>query len=119
MTTTYVNAHKDTVQKLANAYVETLNWIQTHTAEQITDKMPADYYAGTGKAAYVHALQSEKGDLRPERHDAGRRAADRAERAVRVQPLGEERRPEQDLRQRVREGCRRHVPRVGFFVVSS
>ncbi|HEY4019399.1 MAG TPA: ABC transporter substrate-binding protein [Pseudonocardiaceae bacterium] len=65
MATTYVNAHKDVVQKLANAYVETLNWIQTHTAEQITDKMPADYYAGTGKAAYVHALQSEKGIYDP------------------------------------------------------
>ncbi|HJP77719.1 MAG TPA: ABC transporter substrate-binding protein [Pseudonocardiaceae bacterium] len=65
MSTSYVNAHKDIVQKLANAYVETLNWIQTHTAAQITDKMPADYYAGTGKAAYTEALQNEKGIYDP------------------------------------------------------
>lgn len=65
LTTAYVNAHKDITQKLVNAYVETLNWIQTHTAEQITDKMPAAYYAGTGKAAYVEALQNEKGIYDP------------------------------------------------------
>jgi NitT/TauT family transport system substrate-binding protein len=65
MTTDYVNAHKDTVQKLVNAYVETLNWIHTHTAEQITDKMPAAYYAGTGKTAYVEALQHEMGIYDP------------------------------------------------------
>src|SRR5260370_13433594 len=38
MSTDYVNSHKDVVQKLVNPYVETLNWIQTHTAEQITAK---------------------------------------------------------------------------------
>lgn len=65
MTTDYVNAHKDTVQKLVNAYVETLNWIHTHTADQITDKMPAAYYAGTGRTAYVEALQHELGIYDP------------------------------------------------------
>ena len=65
MSTNYVNSHKDVVQKLVNAYVETLNWIQTHTAEQITDKMPAAYYAGTGKAAYVSALHNEIGIYDP------------------------------------------------------
>ena len=65
MSTAYVNAHKDIVQKLANAYVETLNWIHTHTADQITDKMPAAYYAGTGRTAYVEALQHEMGIYDP------------------------------------------------------
>ena len=63
--TSYINAHKDTVQKLVNAYVETLQWIQTHTAAQIAAKMPADYYAGTGLDAYVAALNSEKGIYNP------------------------------------------------------
>ncbi len=54
----YVAAHKDVVQKIVNAYVETLKWIHTHTAEQIADKMPADYYAGN-KAQYVAALQNQ------------------------------------------------------------
>jgi NitT/TauT family transport system substrate-binding protein len=66
MPTDWVNAHKDTVQKLVNAYVSTLKWIQSHTAEEIADKMPADYYAGVGKAAYVAALNSEKGIFNPD-----------------------------------------------------
>ena len=65
MSTSYVQSHHAIVQKLVNAYVKTLGWIQTHTAAQIADKMPADYYAGVGKAAYVKALDSEKGIYNP------------------------------------------------------
>ena len=61
MSTDYVTKHADIVQKLANAYVGTMHWISTHTPEEIADKMPADYYKGVGKAAYVSALKSEKG----------------------------------------------------------
>jgi NitT/TauT family transport system substrate-binding protein len=60
MTTAYVGAHKDVVQKLANAYVKTLKWINTHTGAQIADQMPADYYAGIGKDAYAKALDAGK-----------------------------------------------------------
>ncbi|WP_295697380.1 ABC transporter substrate-binding protein [Lapillicoccus sp.] len=65
MPTDYVNAHKDTVQKLVNAYVSTLTWIQGHSGADIAAKMPADYYKGVGKAAYVAALDSEKGIFNP------------------------------------------------------
>jgi NitT/TauT family transport system substrate-binding protein len=65
MTTAYIQKNPTTVQKLVNAYVQTLKWIQTHTAAQIADMMPADYYAGVGKAAYVAALQNEKGIYNP------------------------------------------------------
>jgi NitT/TauT family transport system substrate-binding protein len=65
MMTDYVNKNPKTVQKLVNAYVKTLKWINTHTAAQITDKMPADYYAGVGKAAYIQALNAEKGIYNP------------------------------------------------------
>jgi NitT/TauT family transport system substrate-binding protein len=65
MSSDYVNANKATVQKLVNVYVKTLKWIQTHTAAQITDKMPADYYAGVGKAQYIKALNGEKGMYNP------------------------------------------------------
>ncbi len=58
MQNSYVNAHKDVVQKLVNAYVKTLKWISTHTAEQIADMMPPDYYAGN-KTLYVQALQNQ------------------------------------------------------------
>jgi NitT/TauT family transport system substrate-binding protein len=61
MQTSYVQAHKDIVQKLVNVYVKTLKWIQGHSAADITNEMPADYYAGVGKAAYTKALDAEKG----------------------------------------------------------
>jgi NitT/TauT family transport system substrate-binding protein len=65
MMTDYVNAHLQVVQKLVNAYVKTLKWINTHTAAQIADMMPADYYSGIGKAAYIKALDGEKGIYNP------------------------------------------------------
>jgi NitT/TauT family transport system substrate-binding protein len=65
MNTAYIQKHADIVQKLVNAYVKTLKWIQSHTAAEITDMMPADYYAGVGKAAYTAALQNEKGIYNP------------------------------------------------------
>ncbi|MCW2553753.1 MAG: transporter substrate-binding protein [Mycobacterium sp.] len=65
MSTDYVQKNPDTVQKLVNAYVKTLQWIQGHSAAEIADKMPADYYVGVGKPAYVAALDSEKGIYNP------------------------------------------------------
>ena len=65
MTNDYVNSHKDVVQKLVNAYVRTLKWMQTHSAEQIADMMPPDYYAGN-KALYVSALQNQMAIFSPD-----------------------------------------------------
>src|SRR6476646_2930867 len=65
MPTDWVNSNKATVQKLVNAYVSTLAWIQQHDGAAIADKMPAAYYKGVGKAAYVNALNSEKGIFNP------------------------------------------------------
>ncbi|MER6049899.1 ABC transporter substrate-binding protein [Streptomyces sp. BHT-5-2] len=56
MSTDWVNSHKDTVQKLANAFVRTLKWMSTHTAEEIAAKMPSDYAQG-GKELYVKAIK--------------------------------------------------------------
>ncbi|MFE2266380.1 ABC transporter substrate-binding protein [Streptomyces griseosporeus] len=57
MQTDWVNSHKDTVQKLANAFVKTLKWMSTHSAAEIADKMPADYSQGN-KTLYASAIQS-------------------------------------------------------------
>jgi NitT/TauT family transport system substrate-binding protein len=65
LSTSYVQQHPDTVQKLVDAFVKTLEWIQSHSAAEITDQMPADYYSGVGKAAYISALQNEKGIYNP------------------------------------------------------
>lgn len=66
MRTDWVNSHKDVVQRLVSALVETQRWIQSHSAAEITDKMPPQYYAGVGKAAYITALQNEKGIYTPD-----------------------------------------------------
>ena len=60
MSTEYVNGHKETVQKLANAFVKTLRWINTHSAAEIADKMPKEFYVGD-KEGYTKALEGGKG----------------------------------------------------------
>ncbi|MFF8945532.1 ABC transporter substrate-binding protein [Streptomyces sp. NPDC014864] len=57
MQTDWVNSHKDTVQKLVNAFVKTLTWMSTHSASEIAAKMPADYSQGD-KALYAQAIKS-------------------------------------------------------------
>ena len=51
----WIAAHRPEVQKLVNAFVRTLRWMDAHSAEEIAEKMPRDYYAGD-KALYVEAL---------------------------------------------------------------
>ncbi|MGO4671158.1 ABC transporter substrate-binding protein [Bosea sp. 2RAB26] len=59
MQTAWIEKNKPIVQKLANAFVKTLRYINTHDAADIADKMPKDYYAGN-KEAYVKALSDGK-----------------------------------------------------------
>jgi len=54
----WVNSHKDVAQRLVNAYVKTLKFIHSHTADEIAAKMPADYLAGN-KDLYVSALKNQ------------------------------------------------------------
>ncbi|MEU0968870.1 ABC transporter substrate-binding protein [Streptomyces sp. NPDC005917] len=57
MQTDWVNGHKDTVQKMVNAFVKTLKWMSTHSASEIAAKMPADYSQGN-KTLYTEAIKS-------------------------------------------------------------
>ncbi|OIK23340.1 ABC transporter substrate-binding protein [Streptomyces malaysiense] len=57
MRTDWVNGHKATVQKLADAFVRTLKWMSTHSADEIAAKMPADYSQGD-KALYTKSVKS-------------------------------------------------------------
>ncbi|TMC50424.1 MAG: ABC transporter substrate-binding protein, partial [Chloroflexi bacterium] len=54
----WVNSNKDTAQRLVNAYVKTLKYMHSHTADEIAGQMPTDYYAGD-KASYVNDLKSQ------------------------------------------------------------
>ena len=57
MRTDWVDGHKGTVQKLADAFVRTLAWMSTHSASEIADRMPADYSQGNG-VLYAAAIKS-------------------------------------------------------------
>lgn len=56
MPTAWVNAHKDQVQKIVNAFVKTLRYIQTHSAREIAEKMPEEYYV-SNKQMYIDTLE--------------------------------------------------------------
>ncbi|MGW4715670.1 ABC transporter substrate-binding protein [Nocardia sp. NPDC004260] len=55
-----IEAHPDIVRKLAAAFVQTLQWIRTHTPEQIAEKMPPQY-ASAGKDLYVQSIRDSIG----------------------------------------------------------
>lgn len=55
MSCDYVAKNKPTVQKLANAFVKTLKYIDSHPAAQIAEKMPTDY-KGSDPSLYVKAM---------------------------------------------------------------
>ena len=54
---TWVNTHRDQAQKLARALVRALAYIASHSAEDVTAKLPPDFY-GRDKALYISALKA-------------------------------------------------------------
>jgi NitT/TauT family transport system substrate-binding protein len=64
----WVNSHKDVVQKVVDALVATMHWINTHSAAQIADKMPQTYVQNglVTKADYIAALAQDKGQFLPD-----------------------------------------------------
>ncbi|UGQ12011.1 ABC transporter substrate-binding protein [Yinghuangia sp. ASG 101] len=56
----WVSKNKETVQKLANAFVKTLRYIAEHSAAEIAAQMPPDYANG-GKALYEQSVNDTKG----------------------------------------------------------
>jgi NitT/TauT family transport system substrate-binding protein len=63
--TSWIAAHKRGVQKLVNAFVRALQYIQTHSAEDIAAQMPVEYFAGD-RDLYVKALAAGKGMFTPD-----------------------------------------------------
>jgi NitT/TauT family transport system substrate-binding protein len=59
MQTSWVNSHKPQVQKIVNAFVKTLHYINTHSAKEIAEKLPPEYYAAN-KQLYIDALETGK-----------------------------------------------------------
>ena len=64
----WVQSHQDTAQKVVDALVATMHWINSHTAAQIADALPASY-TNNGlitKADYIAALTQDKGQFLPD-----------------------------------------------------
>jgi NitT/TauT family transport system substrate-binding protein len=70
----WIRANRETARHLARAIVRTLDWIQTHSAQDIADKTPASF-RGEDPALYVEALKSSLSMFSPD----GAMAADGAE----------------------------------------
>jgi NitT/TauT family transport system substrate-binding protein len=66
--TDWVNSNKATVQKVVNALVDTMHWVNTHSAADIADKLPQSYVQNSlvSKADYVTALNQDKGQFLPD-----------------------------------------------------
>jgi NitT/TauT family transport system substrate-binding protein len=55
----WVFQHRNQVQLMARAFVRTLRWMKSHTAEEIAAAMPAEYAAGDSRL-YVKAIAGSK-----------------------------------------------------------
>ncbi|MFF3914007.1 ABC transporter substrate-binding protein [Streptomyces sp. NPDC001852] len=66
--TDWVNSHKDAVQKVVDALVATMHWIDKHSAADIADKLPQSFVQNqlVTKADYVAALTQDKGQFLPD-----------------------------------------------------
>ena len=64
----WVNAHKDTVQKVVDALVATMHYIATHSASDIADHLPTDFVSNQliTRADYVAALTQDKDQFLPD-----------------------------------------------------
>jgi NitT/TauT family transport system substrate-binding protein len=59
MSMPWIRTHRDDVQRLANALVKSLRYINSHGADEIAAQLPAAYMAGD-RALYVGTLQLSK-----------------------------------------------------------
>ena len=65
--TSWVDANKATVQKVVDALVATMHWINTHTAAQIADAMPPAFVSNSvvTKTDYISGLTQDKNQFLP------------------------------------------------------
>jgi NitT/TauT family transport system substrate-binding protein len=66
--TSWVNSHKDAAQKVVNALVATMHWIDTHSAADIANALPPSFVTkgNVSKDDYVTALTQDKGQFLPD-----------------------------------------------------
>ncbi len=66
--TDWVNANKDTVQKVVDAIVATMHWIATHSAADIANALPPSFVnnALVTKSVYISTLSTDKTQFLPD-----------------------------------------------------
>ncbi|WP_069466904.1 ABC transporter substrate-binding protein, partial [Actinacidiphila rubida] len=66
--TDWVTAHKDAAQKVVDALVATMHWINAHSAADIADRLPQSFVQNqlVTKADYITALNEDKGQFLPD-----------------------------------------------------
>ena len=64
----WVDSHKDTAQKVVDAMVATMHWINTHTAADIAGALPPDFVSNSliTKSEYITALTQDKNQFLPD-----------------------------------------------------
>ncbi len=64
----WVKAHPTETQAVVNAMVATMHWINTHSAADIADHLPADFVSNqlSTKQEYINALAQDKGQFLPD-----------------------------------------------------
>ena len=64
----WVSTHQDAVQRVVDALVATLHWINTHSAADIADALPPQFVSNSTitKAQYVSGLSSDKAQFLPD-----------------------------------------------------
>lgn len=58
MAPSFIEQHPETVQRLVNAFVHTMRFINTHTADQIVAKLPADYFKGKNRKEEINYIKN-------------------------------------------------------------
>jgi NitT/TauT family transport system substrate-binding protein len=66
--TSWVNANKDTVQKVVDALVATMHWLNTHSAADVANVLPPSFVnnALVDKATYISTLTTDKSQFLPD-----------------------------------------------------
>ncbi len=49
----FIQEHPDTVQRLVNAYVRAMRYLNSHTADEVIAQLPADFFGGKDRATQV------------------------------------------------------------------
>jgi NitT/TauT family transport system substrate-binding protein len=64
----WVISHEAEAQKVVDALVATMHWINTHSAAQIADKLPPEFVSNATitKAQYIAGLTTDKGQFLPD-----------------------------------------------------